>query len=109
MRRAGCRYRPATNGSSEPQDAPVPDDREPDAEVVQALLPHPRSETLADVAAKWADPESVVAAARELRPRLEAARERLRQRLSERMAVVTADRELLVELDGYSQALGGES
>ena len=118
---------------SEPQDAPVPDDdesdarevvhdapaettpeasavdddREPDAEVVQALLPPPRFETLADVAAKWADPESVVAAARELRPRLEAARERLRQRLSERMAVVTADRELLVELDGYSQALGG--
>jgi hypothetical protein len=78
-------------------------------EVVQALLPPPRFETLADIAAKWADPESVVAAARELRPRLEAARERLRQRLSERMAVVTADRELLVELDGYSQALGGES
>ena len=93
----GGRYRPSREGSTgtaHPSTA------------VQGLNSC-NFETLADVAAKWADPESVVAAARELRPRLEAARERLRQRLSERMAVVTADRELLVELDGYSQALGG--
>ena len=80
VRRAGCRYRPATNGSSEPSP-PV----------------HQYA------------PERVIADAKALAERLSIARARLKARLDQRLEVVSRERAMLAELDRYVEALGGES